>query len=120
VNGTVNDLAMCGAAARYLSVGFVLEEGLTMEEFWDVLVSIKAACEATGVKIITGDTKVVERGKGDKIFINTTGIGEVHPSAAIDMNRVKPGDKIIISGPVARHCITIMSQRGGLELKLPL
>ncbi len=117
VNGTVNDLAMCGASAKYLSLGFILEEGLTMEEFWDILITIKSACEVAGVQIITGDTKVVEKGKGDKIFINTTGIGEVHPKAVIDTNRVKAGDKIILSGPLARHGITIMSQRSGVEFE---
>jgi hydrogenase expression/formation protein HypE len=117
VNGTVNDLAMCGAAAKYLSVGFILEEGLKMEDFWDILLSIKSACEISGVQIITGDTKVVEKGKGDRIFINTTGIGEVHPRAAIDIAHVKPGDKIILSGPLARHGITIMSHREGLEFE---
>jgi hydrogenase expression/formation protein HypE len=117
VNGTVNDLAMCGAAAKYLTLGFVLEEGLKMTEFWEILSSIKAACDAAGVMIVTGDTKVVERGKGDKIFINTTGIGMVHPKANIDMSRIKPGDKIILSGPLARHGITIMSQRQGLQFE---
>lgn len=117
VNGTVNDLAMCGAAGKYLSLGFVLEEGLKMEEFWDILITIKSACEIAGVQIITGDTKVVEKGKGDKIFINTTGIGELHPKASIDVKRVKAGDKIILSGPLARHGITIMSHRQGLEFE---
>src|SRR5450631_202254 len=96
VNGTVNDLAMCGAKAKYLSLGFILEEGLKMTEFWEILNSIKSACEAAGVQIVTGDTKVVERGKGDKIFINTTGIGEVHARANIDIDRIQAGDKIII------------------------
>lgn len=117
VNGTVNDLAMCGAEARYLSLGLVLEEGLRMSEFWEILLSIKAACEVAGVQVITGDTKVVERGKGDKIFINTTGIGTVHPDAQIDTARIKPGDKIILSGPLARHGITIMSHRQGLQFE---
>lgn len=117
VNGTVNDLSMCGAAAKYLSLGLVLEEGLKMEAFWDILVSIKSACEAAGVKVVTGDTKVVEKGKGDGIFINTTGIGEVHPNASIGFDRVKSGDKIVLSGPLARHGITIMSQRQGLEFE---
>ena len=75
VNGTVNDLAICGAIPAYLSLSFIIEEGLTMKEFWEILVAIKFACEKAGVQIVTGDTKVVERGKGDKIFINTTGIG---------------------------------------------
>ncbi len=117
VNGTVNDLAMCGAAPKYLSLGLVLEEGLKMTEFWEILLSIKAACEAAGVQIITGDTKVVERGKGDKIFINTTGIGEVHEKANIDIDNIKRGDKIILSGPLARHGITIMSHRQGLQFE---
>jgi hydrogenase expression/formation protein HypE len=117
VNGTVNDLAMCGAAAKYLSLGFVLEEGLKMTEFWEILLSIKTCCEAAGVQIITGDTKVVEKGKGDKIFINTTGIGEVHAKAAIDIDNIKAGDKIILSGPLARHGITIMSTRQGLQFE---
>jgi hydrogenase expression/formation protein HypE len=117
VNGTINDLAMCGAAAKYLSLGFVLEEGLTMKEFWQILLSIRSACEVAGVQIITGDTKVVERGKGDKIFINTTGIGEVHPKSDISARLIKPGDKIIVSGPLARHGITIMSLRQGLQFE---
>jgi hydrogenase expression/formation protein HypE len=117
VNGTINDLAMCGAAAKYLTLGFILEEGLQMTEFWEILVSIKSACEAAGVQVVTGDTKVVERGKGDKIFINTTGIGEVHAKASIDIDNIKAGDKIILSGPLARHGITIMSHRQGLQFE---
>lgn len=115
VNGTVNDLAMCGAAARYLSLGFILEEGLGMQDFWEILVGIKQATERAGVQIVTGDTKVVERGKGDRIFINTTGIGQVHPKANIAMGNIQPGDKIICSGPIATHGIVIMSLREGLE-----
>jgi hydrogenase expression/formation protein HypE len=117
VNGTVNDLAMCGAAAKYLSLGFVLEEGLKMAEFWEILLSIQSACEVAGVQVVTGDTKVVEKGKGDKIFINTTGIGEVNVKANIDIETIKPGDNIVISGPLARHGITIMSHRQGLEFE---
>lgn len=117
IYGTVNDLAMCGAAAKYLSLGFVLEEGLEVSLFWKILLSIKVACEAAGVQIVTGDTKVVERGKGDKIFINTTGIGIVHDNAHIDAGSVQTGDKLILSGPLARHGITIMSHRQGLEFE---
>ena len=117
INGTVNDLAMCGAAAKYLSLGFILEEGLKMEEFWQILNTIKFSCEEADVQIVTGDTKVVEKGKGDKIFINTTGVGEVHPNANIDIDNIKAGDKIILSGPLARHGITIMSHRQGLEFE---
>jgi len=117
INGTINDLAMCGATAKYLSLGLILEEGLRMEEFWQVLNTIKYCCEDADVKIITGDTKVVEKGKGDKIFINTTGIGEILPNADIDIANVKAIDKIILSGPLARHGITIMSHRQGLEFE---
>ncbi|MEP7321225.1 MAG: hydrogenase expression/formation protein HypE [Saprospiraceae bacterium] len=117
VNGTINDLAMCGASARYLSLSFILEEGLKISEFLDILHSIKAACTEAGVDIITGDTKVVEKGKGDKIFINTTGIGEIHPNADIDIDRVQAGDQIILSGPLARHGMTIMSHRQGFHFE---
>jgi hydrogenase expression/formation protein HypE len=117
INGTVNDLAMCGARAKYLSLSFILEEGLTVNEFWEILNTIKSCCDEAGVHIVTGDTKVVEKGKGDKIFINTTGIGEVHPQANIDLENIKPGDKIILSGPLARHGIAIMSKRQGLEFE---
>ncbi|NBC05953.1 MAG: hydrogenase expression/formation protein HypE [Bacteroidetes bacterium] len=117
VNGTVNDLAMCGAIPRHLSLSFIIEEGLPMTEFWDILVSIRDACIASGVQVVTGDTKVVERGKGDKVFINTTGIGELHPEAAIDLNRIEPGDKVILSGELAAHGMAIMSVREGLEFE---
>ncbi|MGI9160608.1 MAG: AIR synthase related protein, partial [Saprospiraceae bacterium] len=120
VNGTVNDLAMCGAAARYLSLAFILEEGLTMQEFWDVLVSIKFAAERAQALVVTGDTKVVERGKGDKIFINVSGVGSVHPGAQIDLKRIQPGDQIIASGCIATHGIAIMSVREGLEFETTL
>jgi hydrogenase expression/formation protein HypE len=117
VNGTVNDLAMCGARPKYLSLSFIIEEGLMMEDFWKVLVSIKEACEAVGVKVVTGDTKVVERGKGDQIFINTTGIGSILSDAKISMDRVKEGDAIIVSDVIASHGISIMSVREGLEFE---
>ncbi|HLO80740.1 MAG TPA: hydrogenase expression/formation protein HypE [Chitinophagaceae bacterium] len=117
VNGTVNDLAMCGAKAKYLSLGFIIEEGLTMAEFWKVLVSIKEAAAKADVKIVTGDTKVVERGKGDKIFINTSGIGYIHPKAAIHHGNIRSGDKIIVSGNIATHGMAIMSVRQGLEFE---
>jgi hydrogenase expression/formation protein HypE len=88
-----------------------------MKEFWDVLVAIKFACQQAGVQVVTGDTKVVERGKGDKIFVNTTGVGRMHAQANIDINRVKTGDKIIVSDQVATHGIAIMSIREGLEFE---
>lgn len=115
VNGTVNDVAMCGAIPKYISLSFILEEGLPMTEFWDILVAIKYACEKAGVQVVTGDTKVVERGNGDKIFINTTGIGSVHPKASISAKNIKTGDKIIVSHQIATHGIAIMSVRKGLE-----
>jgi hydrogenase expression/formation protein HypE len=117
INGTVNDLAMCGAIPRYLSLAFILEEGLTMTDFWKILVSIKFAAERAGVQIVTGDTKVVERGKGDQIFINTSGIGTLHPRAQINKSRVQVGDRIIISGNLASHGIAILSLRQGLQFE---
>jgi len=117
INGTVNDLAMCGAMAKYLSLAFIIEEGLLMSEFSDLLVSIKKAADQAGISIITGDTKVVEKGKGDKIFINTTGLGSIHDNADIAHERIEPGDIILISGNIATHGIAIMSVREGLEFE---
>lgn len=115
INGTVNDLAMCGAAAKYLSLAFILEEGLSMEEFWQVLDGMNLCAQRAGITIITGDTKVVEKNKGDKMFINTTGIGEVHPLAQIGLKYIQPGDAILINNSIAAHGIAIMSVREGLE-----
>ncbi len=117
INGTVNDVAMCGAIPQYLSLSFILEEGLPIKEFWDILVSIKFAAEKAGVKIVTGDTKVVNRGKGDKIFINTTGLGHIHPKANINLMNIKIGDKIVVSDNIATHGIAILSVREGLEFE---
>ena len=117
VNGTINDLAMCGAIPQYLSLSFILEEGLKMTEFWEILVAIKSAAEQANVQIVTGDTKVVEKGKGDKIFINTSGVGQVHGRAQISTRNVKAGDKIIVSDSIATHGVAIMSVREGLEFE---
>jgi len=117
VNGTVNDVAMCGAMPKYLSLAFIVEEGLPIKEFIEIVNSIKSTADKCGVQIITGDTKVVERGKGDKIFINTTGFGEVHPKANISAENIKVGDKIIVNGNIAQHGMAIMSQREGLEFE---
>jgi hydrogenase expression/formation protein HypE len=117
VNGTVNDVAMCGAIPKYISLSLILEEGLKMTELWEVLVSIKNACDKAGVVVVTGDTKVVERGKGDKIFINTTGIGPMHPKAQISSSRIEPEDLILLSGTIASHGTTIMSVREGQEFE---
>jgi len=117
VNGTVNDLAMCGAKPQYLSLSFIIEEGFLVEDFWRILCSIKDACQRAGVKIVTGDTKVVENGKGDQIFINTSGVGIIEPKAQIRMDRVKAGDVLIVSNVVASHGIAIMSVREGLQFE---
>ena len=117
VHGTVNDLAMCGARPLYLSASFILEEGLPMEDFWRVVQSMHASADDAGVKLVTGDTKVVDRGKADKIFINTSGIGIVPNEVNIHPARATIGDKIIISGPIAVHGIAIMSVREGLEFE---
>ena len=117
VNGTVNDVAMCGAIPKYLSLAFIVEEGLKMNEFIQIVESVKSAADESGVLIITGDTKVVERGKGDKIFINTTGFGEVHPKANISSANIEAGDMIFVNGYIAQHGMAIMSQREGLEFE---
>lgn len=117
IHGTVNDLAMCGASARYLTLSFILEEGLAIDEFKEVLMSIRRAADNCGIDIVTGDTKVVQKGKGDKIFINTTGVGVVHAHANIRHQRVGAGDVVILSGPIAAHGVAIMSLREGLEFE---
>jgi hydrogenase expression/formation protein HypE len=117
VNGTVNDLAMCGARPLYLSASFIIEEGFSMEELWRVVLSMQRAAERAGVLLITGDTKVVDRGKGDKIFINTSGVGVVEEGISIAPSRVQPGDKVLVSGAIAVHGIAIMSVREGLEFE---
>ena len=117
VHGTVNDLAMCGARPVYLSVGFILEEGTPMEDFWRIVQSMRAAADEAGVQLVTGDTKVVDRGKADKIFVNTAGIGLVPKGVNIHPARAQAGDKVIISGPIAVHGIAIMSVREGLEFE---
>lgn len=117
VNGTVNDLAMAGARPLYLSVGFILEEGLSIETLWQVALSIQQAAETANVKIVTGDTKVVDRGKGDGIFINTTGIGVIEHRQIIAPQSVQPGDLILLNGDLARHGIAIMAVREELEFE---
>lgn len=117
VHGTVNDVAMCGAIPKYLSLAFIIEEGLKVSEFIEIVQSIKKAADESGVLIITGDTKVVERGKGDKIFVNTTGFGAMHPKANISVQNIKEGDKILVNGFIAQHGMAIMSEREGLEFE---
>lgn len=115
VNGTVNDIAMCGARPLYLSAGFILEEGTALEDFWKVVSSMREAATEAGVSLVTGDTKVVDRGKADKIFINTSGIGLVPEGVNIHPGRARAGDKVIVSGQIAVHGMAIMSVREGLE-----
>jgi len=117
VNGTVNDLAMCGAKPLYLSAAFVIEEGLPMEDLWRVVLSMQAAAQHAGVVLATGDTKVVDKGKGDKIFVNTSGVGIIEVGVDINPLRAGVGDKIILSGRIADHGIAIMSVREGLEFE---
>ncbi|HTY57667.1 MAG TPA: hydrogenase expression/formation protein HypE [Bacteroidota bacterium] len=115
VNGTVNDLAMCGAKPLYLSSAFIIEEGFPMDDLWKIVLGMQAAAKNAGVGLVTGDTKVVDRGKGDGIFITTSGIGIVEPGAAIDPRNARAGDMIIVNGPIAVHGIAIMSVREGLS-----
>jgi hydrogenase expression/formation protein HypE len=117
VHGTVNDIAMCGARPLYLSAGFILEEGTSMEDFWRVVSSMREAAADAGVALVTGDTKVVDRGKADKIFVNTSGIGVVPEGVNIHPARARAGDKIIVSGQIAVHGMAIMSVREGLEFE---
>lgn len=117
VNGTVNDLAMCGAQPLYLSVGFIIEEGLPIADLWRIVLSMERAAAVAGVELVTGDTKVVDRGKGDKIFINTSGIGMIGEGIEINPRNAAVGDKIIINGVIAQHGIAIMSVREGLEFE---
>lgn len=117
VNGTVNDLSMCGAIPKYLSLAFIIEEGFGVDEFTEIVKSIKKTADKAGVFIVTGDTKVVEKGKGDKIYINTSGVGVLHGNANIKINRIHPGDSIIINRPIASHGMAIMSEREGLQFE---
>ena len=117
INGTVNDIACCGAKPLYISLAFIIEEGFSMEELWRIVQSIKKAAKKANVLIVTGDTKVVDKGKGDKIFINTSGVGLIPENINITPVLAKQGDKIIINGKIANHGITIMSKRAGLQFE---
>jgi len=117
VHGTLNDLAMGGATPLFLSVAFIIEEGFAMEELRRVVASMRQAAAAAGVQIVTGDTKVVEKGKGDGLFINTTGIGVVPEGVDFSADQARPGDKILLSGSIGDHGIAILAQREGLEFE---
>jgi hydrogenase expression/formation protein HypE len=120
IHGTVNDVAMCGARPVAISAGFILEEGLPMEDLWRITESMCQAAKEAGVPVVTGDTKVVDRGKGDGVYINTTGIGEIQEGIDISTERVRPGDVVLLSGAIAEHGIAIMSVREGLEFETAL
>jgi hydrogenase expression/formation protein HypE len=117
VHGTVNDLAMAGATPRYLSAGFILEEGLEMETLWRVTQSMAAAARACGVRVVTGDTKVVERGHADGLYINTAGVGFLAHDLVVAPASIRPGDAILLSGDVGRHGMAIMASREGLSFE---
>jgi len=120
VFGTVNDLAMAGARPLYLSAGFILEEGLPMEVLWRIVLSMREAAQLSGVQIVTGDTKVVEKGKGDGIFINTAGVGTLQSPQPISPTKIQEGDAIILNGDIGRHGVAVMAAREGLEFETTL
>jgi hydrogenase expression/formation protein HypE len=120
VNGTVNDLAVSGARPAHLSAGFILEEGFPVEDLRRIVASMAAAAAAAGVSIVTGDTKVVQRGKGDGCYINTAGVGVITDGLNLGAATARPGDVVIVSGPVGDHGITIMLERGELDLEADL
>ena len=120
INGTVNDLAMSGATPRYIAAAFILEEGLASDDLVRVVESMQQAAQEAGVLLVTGDTKVVDRGKGDQIFITTTGLGVVEHHANISADRAQPGDRILLSGTIGDHGMAIMSRREGLEFEGPI
>jgi hydrogenase expression/formation protein HypE len=117
VNGTVNDLAMAGARPLYLTAGFIIEEGFPLEDLARVVDSMARAAEAAGVRVVAGDTKVVERGKGDGLYVNTAGVGRVPPGVRLSPARIRAGDGILVSGPLGRHGVAVMAERTGLAFE---
>jgi hydrogenase expression/formation protein HypE len=120
VNGTVNDLAVCGARPLFLSAGFVLEEGFPVADLQRITASMARAAAAAGVQVVTGDTKVVQRGKGDGCYVNTAGVGVVTRDLALSAAAVRPGDVVLVSGPIGDHGVTIMLARGELDIEADL
>ena len=120
VNGTVNDLAMCGAVPLFLSVGLIIEEGFLTEDLDTILRQMGLAAQKAGVLVVTGDTKVVPKGAADRIFINTSGIGRIPEGVMISGNRAMPGDKILLSGTLADHGIAILTSREGMRFDSPV
>lgn len=115
VNGTVNDLAMMGATPLFLSAGLILEEGLPMEDLRRVVASMAEACRKAGVRLVTGDTKVVERGGADGLYVTTAGLGVVPDGVDVGPERAQPGDAVLVSGPIGSHGVAVMSRRAGIE-----
>jgi hydrogenase expression/formation protein HypE len=120
IYGTVNDLSMVGAKPLYISAGLILEEGFPIDDLKKILSSMSHAAEKSGVKIVAGDTKVVDKGKADMIFINTSGVGIVEKGIDISPKMVKPGDKVILSGPIGNHGISVIAQRNGISFNPPI
>jgi hydrogenase expression/formation protein HypE len=120
VHGTVNDLAMCGAEPLFLSAGFVLEEGFPMRDLERVVASMAEACTGVGVLLVTGDTKVVDRGKGDGVYVNTSGVGRVLRGVNVSPSRAEVGDAVLVSGPVGDHGIAVMAAREGIDFETAL
>jgi len=120
VHGTVNDLAMCGAEPLFLSAGLVLEEGLPMRDLERIVASMADACARAGVTLVTGDTKVVDRGKGDGVYVNTSGVGRVRDGVELGPARARPGDVVLVSGPVGDHGIAVMAAREGIDFETAL
>jgi hydrogenase expression/formation protein HypE len=120
VHGTVNDLAVGGATPLYLSAAFILEEGLPIADLQRVVASMRHAADEAGVTLVTGDTKVVDRGKGDQIFITTAGIGVIPPGCSLSIRNARPGDRVLVSGTIGDHGIAIMSVREGIEFETVL
>jgi hydrogenase expression/formation protein HypE len=120
VNGTVNDLAVSGARPLYLTAGFILEEGFPVADLIRIVTSMKAAAQAAGVSIVTGDTKVVQRGKADGCYINTAGVGVIDDPGQLGVATVRPGDAVLVSGPIGDHGVTVMLARGELDIEADL
>jgi len=120
VYGTVNDLSMVGATPLYITAGLILEEGFPLDDLKKILLSMSSAAEKAGVRIVGGDTKVVNKGKADGIFINTSGVGMIQKGIDISPLKVKPSDKVILSGPIGNHGISIIAERNGLSFNPPV
>ena len=120
VYGTVNDVAMSGARPLYISLAFILEEGFPLADLRRIVESVRRAADRSGVTVVTGDTKVLNRGKGDGVFINTTGVGLIERPVELSSSNVRPGDRLIVSGSIGEHGMAILSKREGLEFESPI